>query len=89
MASKIKDSELILLVNENPCEYLDDEILENKEIISFTQEPTEIGLTVPLRVWCQKDLSFTNSEGLTQEYSDAILDEENTLKTISEVLELL
>lgn len=89
LASKIKDSELILLVNENPCEYLDDEILENKEIISFTQEPTEIGLTVPLRVWCQKDLSFTNSEGLTQEYSDAILDEENTLKTISEVLELL
>lgn len=89
LANKIKDSELILLVNENPYEYLDEEILENKEIISFTQDSTNIGLTVPLRVWCQKDVSFTNSEGLTQEYSDAIQDEENTLKSISEVLELL
>ena len=46
-------------------------------------------LTVPLKVWCQKDTSFTNSAGLTQEYSDAIMDEENTLKTLSEVLELI
>lgn len=89
LTDKIKDSELLLLVNENPLEYVDNEILENKEIISFTQESTLMGLTVPLRIWCQKQTSFTNSAGLTQEYSDAIQDEENTLKTLSEVLELL
>lgn len=89
LTDKINDSELILLVNEDPREYLDDEILENKQIISFTQDSTDVGLTVPLKIWCQKETSFTNSAGLTQEYSDAIQDEENTLKTLSEVLELL
>lgn len=89
LTDKINDSELILLVNEDPRKYLDDEILENKQIISFTQDSTDVGLTVPLKIWCQKETSFTNSAGLTQEYSDAIQDEENTLKTLSEVLELL
>ena len=89
LTSVIEDSELILLVNEDPSEYLDDEVLRSKEIVSLTQSTANIGLTVPLKVWCQKDTSFTNSAGLTQEYSDAIMDEENTLKTLSEVLELI
>lgn len=89
LASKIEDSELIILVNENPLEYLDDSILEGKTIISLTQNGVELGLTVPVKVWCQKETSFTNSAGLTQNYSDAINDEENTLKTVSEVLDLI
>ncbi|MEE1118280.1 hypothetical protein [Methanosphaera sp.] len=89
LASKIEDSELIILVNENPLEYLDDSILEGKTIISLTQNGVELGLTVPVKVWCQKETSFTNSEGLTQNYPDAINDEENTLKTVSEVLDLI
>lgn len=89
LANKIEDSELIILVNENPLEYLDDSILEGKNIISLTQNGVELGLTVPVKVWCQKETSFTNSEGLTQNYPDAINDEENTLKTVSEVLDLI
>lgn len=89
LANKIEDSELIILVNENPLEYLDDSILEGKTIISLTQNGVELGLTVPVKVWCQKETSFTNSAGLTQNYSDAINDEENTLKTVSEVLDLI
>lgn len=89
LANKIEDSELIILVNENPLEYLDDSILEGKTIISLTQNGVELGLTVPVKVWCQKETSFTNSEGLTQNYPDAINDEENTLKTVSEVLDLI
>lgn len=89
LASKIEDSELIILVNENPLEYLDDSILEGKNIISLTQNGVELGLTVPVKVWCQKETSFTNSAGLTQNYPDAINDEENTLKTVSEVLDLI
>ncbi len=89
LANKIEDSELIILVNENPLEYLDDSILEGKNIISLTQNGVELGLTVPVKVWCQKETSFTNSAGLTQNYPDAINDEENTLKTVSEVLDLI
>lgn len=89
LANKIEDSELIILVNENPLEYLDDSILEGKTIISLTQNGVELGLTVPVKVWCQKETSFTNSAGLTQNYPDAINDEENTLKTVSEVLDLI
>lgn len=89
LTNKIQDSELLLLVNEDPREYLENDILEGKEVVSLTQNFTDIGITVPLKVWCQKDTSFTNSAGLTQEYSDAINDDENTLKTVSEVLELL
>lgn len=89
LINKIEDSELLLLVNEDPREYLDEELLGNKEIVSLTQNSIKIGLTVPLKIWCQKDTSFTNSTGFTQEYSDAIMDEENTLKTLSEVLELI
>lgn len=89
LANKIEDSELIILVNENPLEYLDDSILEGKTIISLTQNGVELGLTVPVKVWCQKETSFTNSAGLTQNFPDAINDEENTLKTVSEVLDLI
>lgn len=89
LTNKIQDSELLILVNEDPREYLDEEILEGKDIVSLTQNGVDIGLNVPLKVWCQKDMSFTNSAGLTQEYSDAINDDENTLKTLSEVIELL
>lgn len=89
LANKIEDSELIILVNENPLEYLDDSILEGKNIISLTQNGVELGLTVPVKVWCQKETSFTNSAGLTQNFPDAINDEENTLKTVSEVLDLI
>lgn len=65
LANKIEDSELIILVNENPLEYLDDSMLEGKNIISLTQNGVELGLTVPVKVWCQKETSFTNSAGLT------------------------
>ena len=88
LTDKIGDSELIIIVNEDPREYLDEAIFEGKEIVSLTQNCADVGLTVPLKIWCQKDTSFTNSEGLTQEYSDAIMDDENELKTLSEVLEL-
>ncbi|MBE6485997.1 MAG: hypothetical protein E7Z85_04045 [Methanosphaera stadtmanae] len=89
LANKIQDSELLLLVNEDPREYLENDIFEGKEVVSLTQNCTDIGIKVPLKVWCQKDTSFTNSAGLTQEYSDAINDDDNTLKTLSEVLKLL
>lgn len=89
LENTINDSELIILVNENPQDYLGDDIFNDKDVVSFTQDCVDIGLTIPLKAWCQKDMSFTNSAGLTQEYSDAINDDENTLKTMSEVLELI
>ncbi len=89
LINKLEDSELLFLVNENPLEYLGGDVLNNKKVVSFTQNCANIGLTIPLKLWCQKDTSFTNSAGITQEYSDAIQDEQNSLKTLSEVLELL
>ena len=89
LKDKISQSELIILVNENPTDYLDDDLLNDKDVISFTQDFINIGLTIPLKPWCQKDFSATNSMGLTQQYPDAIEDEENTLKTLTEVLSLI
>ena len=85
----INNSELIIFINENPCEYLDEKILENKDVISLTEDDTSLGLSVPIRLWCQDEMSFTNSMGTTQTYPDAIQDADNNLKTVTQILELI
>lgn len=85
----ISKSELILFINENPCQYMDEALLENKDVISLTEDNTSLGLSVPIRVWCQQKLTFTNSMGTSQTYPDAIDDNENNLKTVTQILELI
>ena len=49
----------------------------------------KIEKTISKLKWIQGVNNYTNSAGLTQNYPDAINDEENTLKTVSEVLDLI
>lgn len=87
--NSIDESELVIFINENPIEYLDDTILENKDIISLTEDDTTSETSIPIRLWCQSETSFTNSMGTTQTYPDAIQDSDNNLKTVTEILELI
>ncbi|MDO5826343.1 MAG: hypothetical protein Q4Q22_08175 [Methanosphaera sp.] len=80
----INNSQLLLFINEDPsnCNKID-----AQEIISITPNPTGKNCEIPVRQWCEKDGSFTNSEGLTQEFHDAIQDENNNLLTVEEILD--
>ena len=89
ITNAINESELVIFINENPLEYLDSVLLENKQIISLTEDDTGLGLKIPVRLWSQMETSFTNSMGTTQTYPDAIQDESNNLKTVTEILELI
>ena len=82
----INNSKLLLVINEELSEILDDECLENNDIIKLSSTDAD---AIPIRAWYEKDGSFTNSEGLTQEFEDAGQNEDNQIKTISEILTLV
>jgi len=80
----INNSQLLLFINENPSDFNQ---TDGREVILITQNPTGEYDEIPVRQWCEKEGSFTNSEGLTQEFHDAIQDENNHLLTVEEILE--
>ena len=84
----IKDSKLLIFINADIADY-DEFNITGKEIISITPQITGENTEIPVKIWCEKEGSFTNSEGLTQEFTDAIMDENNKLKTVGQVLELI
>lgn len=84
----INESEVLIFINEETTNFEDFNI-KDKEIISITPLLSGKNNEIPVRQWCEKEGSFTNSLGYTQEFDDAILDENNNLKTIGEVLEII
>lgn len=86
LMESINNSKLLLVINEELSEILDDECLENNDIIKLSSTDAD---AIPIRAWYEKDGSFTNSEGLTQEFEDAVQNEDNQIKTISEILTLV
>ncbi|WP_455644685.1 hypothetical protein [Methanosphaera sp.] len=90
LTNQINKSEIIILVNEDPLKYLSEDIFNDKEIISLNTIQNEIKnseIIIPVKAWYELNGSFTNSEGLTQEFEDTIKSEETTLKTITEVIQ--
>lgn len=80
----INNSKLLLFINEDPSIFKG---TNSKEIIHITPDLTGNYNEIPVRQWCEKEGSYTNSEGLTQEFHDAIKDENNQLLTVEEILE--
>ena len=80
----INNSKLLLFINEDPSIFNG---TNSKEIINITPYLTGNYYEIPVRQWCEKEGSYTNSEGLTQEFHDVIKDENNQLLTVEEILE--
>ncbi|OED29666.1 hypothetical protein [Methanosphaera sp. WGK6] len=89
LTNQIKKSEIVMLINENPLKYLSSDILDNKKIISLNTIQNEINsseIFIPVKAWYELNGSFTNSEGLTQEFIDTIQNKKTSLKSITEVI---
>lgn len=84
--SSINDSSVIMLIDEKPLEYLDEDVFSGKTIISLDSINNQIStISIPIKAWYEKDGSFTNSMGLTQAFKDTINDD-TQLKTITDIL---
>lgn len=86
--NKFNDSSVLILINENPNFYLDKDAIKSNKILSLNTA-TDYGaadVNIPVQAWFEKDGSFTNSTGLTQEFKIAI---PSDAKSVSEVLKLL
>lgn len=88
LTDKIMNSSVIILINENPAEYLEKNILQGKKIIAINslKQIRNADITIPVKAWYEKAGSFTNTVGTTQEFIDAIQNKQNNLKTITEVI---
>lgn len=90
LTTKISEAEEIVLINENPLEYLSEDVFKDKTLIVISPVNKQINelasMVIPIRAWYEKEGSFTNAEGLTQDFKDTINDSHNKLKTISEIL---
>lgn len=84
----INDSKLLIFINEEPENY-EDYNIKDKETITITQEPKGNKNEIPVKQWCEKRGSYTNTMGTTQYFEDAIHDENNYLKTVGEILETI
>lgn len=84
----INESKVLIFINEETTNFEEYDI-KDKEIISITPLLSGKNNEIPVRQWCEKKGSFTNSLGNTQEFEDAVNDENNHLKTIGEVLEII
>ena len=92
LVEKCNNSDILILVDENPAEYLDKEIGADKKIISVNTTKKlfqDSDVNIPVRAWYEQEGSFTNNEGKTQEFIDTIQDETNELKTIRMVFDEL
>lgn len=90
LTTKISEAEEVVIINENPLDYLSEDVFKDKKLIVLSAVNNPINnlatMVIPVRAWYEKEGSFTNSEGLTQDFKDTINDSQNELKTISEVL---
>ncbi|MBE6493655.1 MAG: hypothetical protein E7Z84_03485 [Methanosphaera stadtmanae] len=90
LTAKISEADEVVLINENPLEYLSEDVFKDKKLIVLSAVNNQINeladMIIPIRAWYEKEGSFTNAEGLTQDFKDTINDSQNELKTISEVL---
>ncbi len=84
----ISDTELLIFINEEQENYEDFNI-KDKEIITITQKTKGYTNEIPVKQWCEKTGSFTNTNGTTQYFKDAIQDKDNNLKTVGEILEIM
>ena len=92
LVEKCNNSDILILVDENPAEYLDKEIGADKKIISVNTTKKlfqDSDVNIPVRAWYEQEGSFTNNEGKTQEFIDTIQDDTNELKTIRMVFDEL
>ena len=71
----IDGSKVLIVVNDNLLDYLSEDVFKGKYIINisnFENEFTKVSnVVLPGKSWVEKSGSFTNSEGLTQEFSQS------------------
>lgn len=87
--SAIENSGVLIFTDIHLTNFMRSDVLKNKKIISFDsiESMSNNDVSIPIRAWYEKDGSFTNSIGLTQTFEDTIKDDENPLKTISQIIE--
>ncbi|MCD7781695.1 MAG: hypothetical protein LUG89_03240, partial [Methanosphaera sp.] len=85
----INNSDVVILVDENPEEYLDTTILGDKKVISLKtiKDSLDSEIEIPVKAWYEQTGSFTNNAGIEQEFSDALQTETSSLKTITEIVD--
>lgn len=88
LTDKLMNSSIIILINENPAEYLEKNIFQGKKVISINslKQVRNADITIPVKAWYEKTGSFTNTVGTTQEFIDTVQNKQNNLKTITEVI---
>lgn len=87
------NTDLLVCVDDDPVEYVGSNKLKSYDfdIVSitpkkeFTSEFSKV--LIPVKAWCEKDGSFTNSMGLEQKLIDAVQNEDTPLLSVKEVLE--
>lgn len=84
----LKNTDVLLVFNEDVVNEMDFDFKSISQIIAFSpskNDTTEIAsFVIPIKSWLEYDGSFTNSEGLTQEFKTAL---ESDNMSIVEVIE--
>ena len=84
----LKDTDVLLVFNDDVVNDIDFDFKSISQLVAFSpskNDTTEIAsFVVPIKSWLECDGSFTNAEGLTQEFK-AVCDSEDM--SISEVIE--
>ena len=83
----LKNTDVLLVFNEDVVNEMDFDFKSISQIVAFSpakNDTTEIaGFVIPIKSWLEDDGSFTNSEGLTQEFKSAL---ESNNMSIAEVI---